>query len=424
MKKSKAILGLCVILAIMLMLLPGCSERTDGIVNDINKMYGRTDETTGNAGETTSSAVVTPTPSSTGEQTSNVGDVTVGIDEINGDPGEITGESVFSYSEGIADNGFFDGIRALDYVELFNYQAMDIPNEIHLVTEEAIQTEIGYILADYPSTIQVTDREVANGDSVNIDYVGSVDGVEFDRGSTEGMGADVIIGVTSYIDDFLEQLIGHMPGETVNVEVTFPDDYQEETLQGKDALFVTVINYIKEDVEAEMSDEFVMENLSADYGWSTVEELTEGLRTYMQKNAMQEYIKQYFATKVTIQSVPDEMIAYQEKGMLYFYEGYADYYGIPLEELLSYEGYADVDEFVEANYDVNLENAVYMLVVQAIAEDSGISVDDLDLLTYFIDNLGTSDYSTYEAQFGLPYLKQVVLSQKIIDYIIDNAVLL
>lgn len=89
-----------------------------------------------------------------------------------------------------------------------------------------------------------TSLTVENGDTVNIDYVGSIDGVEFAGGNTNGAGADLTIGSGSYIDDFEEQLIGSHPGDTVEVNVTFPEDYGNEELNGKDALFVVEINGI------------------------------------------------------------------------------------------------------------------------------------------------------------------------------------
>lgn len=87
---------------------------------------------------------------------------------------------------------------------------------------------------------------VKDGDTVNIDYVGSVDGVEFEGGNTNGAGTDLVIGSHSYIDDFEDQLIGHHPGETVEVNVTFPKNYGKENLNGKDALFKVTINGIYE----------------------------------------------------------------------------------------------------------------------------------------------------------------------------------
>lgn len=85
---------------------------------------------------------------------------------------------------------------------------------------------------------------VQDGDSVNIDYVGSINGVEFDGGSTQGAGATLVIGSGSYIDDFEEQLIGSHPGDEVDVVVTFPEDYGNEELNGKEALFEVTVNGI------------------------------------------------------------------------------------------------------------------------------------------------------------------------------------
>lgn len=89
-----------------------------------------------------------------------------------------------------------------------------------------------------------TSLTVKDGDTVNIDYVGSIDGVEFAGGNTNGAGADLTIGSGSYIDDFEEQLIGAHPGDTVEVNVTFPENYGNEELNGKDALFVVEVNGI------------------------------------------------------------------------------------------------------------------------------------------------------------------------------------
>ena len=89
-----------------------------------------------------------------------------------------------------------------------------------------------------------TSLTIEDGDTVNIDYVGSIDGVEFQGGNTNGSGADLVIGSHTYIDDFEEQLIGHHPGASVDVTVTFPEDYGKDELNGKEALFKVTINGI------------------------------------------------------------------------------------------------------------------------------------------------------------------------------------
>ena len=89
-----------------------------------------------------------------------------------------------------------------------------------------------------------TSLEIVNGDTVNIDFVGSIDGVEFEGGSTKGQGTDLKIGSKSYIDDFEEQLIGAHPGDVVDVYATFPENYRETELAGKEALFKVTVNGI------------------------------------------------------------------------------------------------------------------------------------------------------------------------------------
>ncbi|MCD7743710.1 MAG: FKBP-type peptidyl-prolyl cis-trans isomerase [Lachnospiraceae bacterium] len=103
---------------------------------------------------------------------------------------------------------------------------------------ESVETE-----ATYSTDTSLT---VADGDTVNIDYVGSIDGVEFSGGSTNGAGTDLVIGSGSYIDDFEDQLIGAHPGDTVDVTVTFPEDYGVDDLNGQEALFEVTINGIYE----------------------------------------------------------------------------------------------------------------------------------------------------------------------------------
>ncbi|MCL1794797.1 MAG: FKBP-type peptidyl-prolyl cis-trans isomerase [Oscillospiraceae bacterium] len=339
--------------------------------------------------------------------------------------GKGDGNGEFDRNEAIEDNGFWKGIKALDYVELFNYKAMPIPNETHHVSDASVQSEIDAMLAEYSNPKHITDRAVKEGDKVNIDYVGSVGGVEFDGGSTIGAGTDVTAGSADYIDDFLTQIIGHMPGETMNVEVTFPENYGKEELNGKDALFVTTINYITEYEYPELTDDFVAENLSGEHGWKTVGELKDATRAKIQKNAIQQYIRRYIDNEVKVKSVPEELVEYQKNVMVRYYQDYADYYGMELEEfLVSWVGvFGGVEELLASNYESNYAEAKFDLVLQAIAEDSGLSIDDGELKDYFAAYVGTDDYSQYEEQYGRPSLIQFALYQKIVDYIVENAVL-
>ncbi len=330
----------------------------------------------------------------------------------------------FSNSEGISDSGYWEGITALDHVKLADYQALKIPAQSVEVSDEALRTEIDNLLSNFTSEKQVTDRAVVDGDNVNIDYVGSVDGIEFAGGSTQGQGTDVTIGVTAYIDDFLEQLIGHTPGETFDIQVTFPDPYENNTeLSGKEAVFNVTINYISETVTAELTDEFVSQNLTASYGWSTVEEMRSKITEDLENKSIYNFIQNYLVENSTVSSTPESIISYQEKSLLAYYQDYADMYGMSLGEfLVNFVGIESAEQLVASYSEENLKQANYYLIMQAVAEDLKLSVSTEDVSTYFAKFMKTDDYSSYETEYGLPYLKQVVLFQTVLDNIADNAI--
>lgn len=330
----------------------------------------------------------------------------------------------FTYSSGINENGFWEGVTALDHVELCDYKGIPVPKEIHEVTDGAVQTEIDKILAEFTEKKEVTDRAVADRDTINIDFVGSIDGEEFDNGSTEGKGADVTIGVTNFIDDFLEQLIGHVPGESFDIEVTFPEDYGVENLNGKDAIFAVTINYIIETTSPELTDEFVQKNLSSRHSWTTVDEMKEGIKGKMRDAATASYLNEYIIDNTKVTSIPKSLLRYQEDAMVYYYQTFASQYSMDIEEFLSaYVGVATIDELIQKNNEVLKENASLSLIIQAIAEDADISVNDEDVAAYLKDYAGLEDYSEYKETFGMPYLKLMTLNQSVMDHIMDNSVM-
>ena len=113
-------------------------------------------------------------------------------------------------------------------------------------TEAADATETPEATEEATAYSTDTSLTVKDGDTVNIDYVGKIDGTAFDGGSTNGKGTDLVIGSGSYIDDFEDQLVGAHPGDKVEVTVTFPDDYQATDLAGKEAVFDVTVNGIYE----------------------------------------------------------------------------------------------------------------------------------------------------------------------------------
>lgn len=122
--------------------------------------------------------------------------------------------------------------------EYYDTEASDVD------TSETTSDDMSAMETEYSTDTSLT---VEDGDTVNIDYIGYIDDVAFDGGSTDGMGTSLTIGSGQYIDDFEEQLIGHNVGEMVAVNVTFPEDYGVEELNGKEARFDVTINGIYEE---------------------------------------------------------------------------------------------------------------------------------------------------------------------------------
>lgn len=330
----------------------------------------------------------------------------------------------FAFSYGIDKDGFWENVKALKSVELCNYTGIIIPKDIHEIPNTSIQAEIDSLLSGFEQDIQVTDRKIMDGDTVNIDYTGSIDGVPFSGGSTQDSGTDVTIGVTNYIDDFLEQLIGHTPGESFDIEVTFPDDYSKEELKGKDAVFAITLNYIVESISPELTDDFVTENLAPVYNWSTVSEMQDFIGNKLQESAIEYFLQDYIAENSSINSLPEILVEYQEFSMIQYYKDYAKYYSMEYEEFLSAStGAATTDELLELNLAQNTKTANLFLLIQAIAEDVGITVSDDDAIAYFSEISESGDHSDYEAVYGMPHLKLITLQRAVIDYIKDSIIL-
>lgn len=338
-------------------------------------------------------------------------------------------EEEFTYSTGLTANGRWEGITALEHVVLCEYEGIAVPAETHDITVDAVQAQLEQLVSQYTTTEEVTDRPVQDGDTVNIDYVGSVDGVEFEGGNTGGTGVDVIIGYTSYIDDFLEQLVGHTPGETFDVEVTFPEDYGTEEsgnahLNGKDAVFVTTINHIVDYKEPVVDDLFVQENFSESRGWSTVQDMQNGIRDDLRDSAVSAYIQDYIIDNSTVSELPESMLSYQEKSMLRYYEEYADYYNMELTEFLPvYAGVANTEELLTNGKEANTRTGTFYLIIQAIAEELEMEVKDADLREYFLKYSGTEDYTQFKTHYGKPYLMMMVQAQNVLDHLQETAVL-
>lgn len=337
------------------------------------------------------------------------------------DAATTTEQAVIPYSEGLTDDGFIVGAN-LDKVTLPDYESIVIKADEIAYTDENIDSEITTLLTYFKSYSDDAALTVANGDTINLDYVGYVDGVAFDGGNTQGNGTTLTIGSGTYIDNFEEQLIGAHPGDEVTVNVTFPENYGKDELNGKAAKFECKVNSIQ--VEAELNDEFVADNLAAYYNVTTVEELRNYIQEMGYKNNLQSYIANEFANMSNTEYIPDDyyhhLIDLTKKSDKYQFENmnayYEQYLGAPL-----YESFSDYVQMTDQEYD------------EAVAENAkGMAQVDVSYEAFFkAKNLTVSEETKAEVteafaaqggteNLGDGYLNQIAIKYTVIDYLANT----
>lgn len=327
------------------------------------------------------------------------------------------------YSAYLNDDGTLKGVDSATLVTLPQYKGIAVPAEEYTITDDELNTQINSILDQYATYDQITDRAIADGDVVNIDYVGTVDGEEFSGGNTNGRGTLVTAGSDAYIDDFLTQIIGHTPGETFDVNVTFPDPYENNPdLAGKAAVFHTTINYIQGDKHVpELTDEFVSQTSAlADYG--TAQGMKDTIRTSMEDNKADNYVLQKVLDECQFSEFPADLVDQLVDVSMAQFESQASAYGLDMETARSMMGYESEDAQREAMTASAQEQLKTVVMLEAIAKAEGLTVDEDALTNYFSTNVGTSDYSAYQTYYGRGYLCQAVLLDSAMDLVTSSAV--
>lgn len=328
----------------------------------------------------------------------------------------------FSFSDGFDENGYLKGIKALDYVTLPDDMNLTLSAEATTVSDSDVDDYISQnILSNYKTTNEITDRAAADGDTVNIDFAGSIDGVAFDGGT--GSDYDLTLGSGTFIDGFEDQIVGHMPGETFDVNVTFPENYQASNLAGKDAVFSTTLNYINEDVTPDLTDEWVSSNLSESMGMGNVAELKEYVNNSLLFNqeANELYGQLYDAIEVNT-DLPEDVQQYFTNTVLYQPYLYATMYGVSLDTMLTNAGYESVDTYLEASASSKESMIKQILIMQALAEENNIVCDTDILNAEFARYFGSTDMTSYVNAYGENYVKTNILHDIVMQNVIDNTV--
>ncbi len=259
-------------------------------------------------------------------------------------------------------------------VTLGEYKGVTVEKAETTVSAKEVNEKLAAELEKNARVVEV-EREIKKDDIATIDFTGSVDGVEFEGG--KGEDYPLTIGSGTFIPGFEDQLIGHKAGETVDVKVTFPENYGAKDLAGKEALFVTTIKVVKEKQVPAADDEFASEVSEFDTLEEYKKDLKKTLKEEKEKAATTTNERNVIAKVVENASVeiPAPMLEAQLDNMLYDYQTRLAQQGIPMDQYLQITGQT-VEQIKEQMKESAEKNLKTSLVIEAILEKENINVAD------------------------------------------------
>ena len=333
-------------------------------------------------------------------------------------------------------------LKGSDYVTLCDYSAIpvtisgdyDVTDQDVLDYVEKIFTQGGpFYTADPDKTT------VEEGDIVNVDYVGKLDGEAFQGGTAENQNIDVSnnssASGTSYIDGFTDGLLGASVGDVIDSNVTFPEDYNNEDLAGKEVVFTFTVNSIQKEVTMDtMDDEFASKQFGAD----SVDGVYKQVRQYLEssaesthKNDIYSALEDYLLENCTVDMPADYRSDVIEAIRANFIDRYCSGDESQMETVLSSYGYTE--ESIEQEWSDSVESSIKLeLIVKAIAEKEDIQIDDTEFENYvnnIVSNGGYGDadtlYSNYgygDAVYGENQIRVIYLAGLVLDKLSETAV--
>ena len=310
-------------------------------------------------------------------------------------------------------------------VVLGEYKGVEIAKKTVLVTDDDIEAELKNNAEQNARLLPVEDRPAQQGDVVLIDYEGFIDGTPFEGGKREGYNLE--IGSKQLLDGFEEQLIGKNAGESVQVNVRFPDDYVNEDVKGKDAVFNVEIHSIKIKELPEIDDDFAQDVSEFD----TLDEFKADIRKRLTKE-QEEQSKQEFENALINKiagdieiDIPDVMIAKQTERNIKEFEMSLVYQGIDLERYFTLT--STTREQLEEEMRKRSENEVRIrLMFEQVAKEENIDATDEDYDNEIRKRADSykKDYEEYKNQVTddlANYIRSQIKTDKIVAFLSENA---
>lgn len=308
-------------------------------------------------------------------------------------------------------------LNILDYVDLGDYKGIELTKSITKVTDDEVTNEMESKAVELTGS----DVTVEDGDTAIIDFVGKLNGVAFDGGTASNY--ELEIGSGSFIDGFEDGLIGVKKGDTVDLNLTFPESYPSTELAGKDVVFTVTVNGVKR--KPQLNDEWLAANTNyatlAEFAAETKQKLEDAAETTASNTLESSGLDQVISNS-TVKRYYKSLIEQGESQYEKRLNAYASAYGKSLSELLAAQGMTE-SQYQNQKQKQAVSYAQVAMVVYAIAQDAGLSEADAEYQTILNDlaNNYNMDAATFSSTYGESLVKSSVMSQYAMNYIVSNA---
>lgn len=310
-------------------------------------------------------------------------------------------------------------------VKLGDYKGMEVPEQDTTVSDADVDSEIEKKRQQQAELVlKDEDQAAANGDTVVIDYEGSVDGEKFDGGSANNYSLE--LGSGSFIPGFEDQLVGHKSGDDVDVKVTFPEDYHAKELAGKDALFKVKVHEIKEKQLPELDDEFAKD---VDEDVDTLDELKDKTRKQLQeqkdnqaKGAIEDAAIEKAVANAEIEDIPQAMLDEDTNRQMQQYLAGMQQQGISPQMYFQITGTKEDDLKKQFANDA-AQRVKTNLVLEAIVDDAKLEASE-DEIKDEIKDLAKQygmEEDAVEKALSKDMLSHDIKIKKAVDLVADSA---
>ena len=309
-------------------------------------------------------------------------------------------------------------------VTLGDYKGMEVPEQDTSVSDADVDSELKNKRQQQAELVLKEDEAAADGDTVVIDYEGSVDGEKFDGGSADNYS--LVLGSGSFIPGFEDQLVGHKAGEDVDVNVTFPEDYHAKDLAGKDALFKVKIHEVKEKQLPELDDEFAKD---VDEDVETLAELKDKVKKQLQdqkeaaaKAAIEDAAIEAAVANAETEEIPQAMLDDDTNRQLQQYLAGMQQQGINPQMYFQITNTTE-DDLRKQFADDAAKRVKTNLVLEAVVKDANLNATDEDVQNEIADlakQYGMDEEAVSKA-LTRDMLEHDIEIKKAVDLIADSA---